>query len=126
VAEQTGAAARQTSGARAVLVYNLLRLGLLTVCLVVGYFAGLHGLYLIAGALLVSGVISWFALSRQRMNMSAAIVRTVERGQSKMAERTAVEDAYADAVHAETVQAESVQAETVQAEPSQLTQDAEK
>jgi hypothetical protein len=88
------------SGAKAVLIYNLLRLALLAICLVVGYFAGLRGLYLAAGSLLVSGAVSWFALRKQRINMGVAIERTVERGRSKMAERTAAEDEYADAVHA--------------------------
>lgn len=89
----------QVGGARAVLVYNLLRLGLLALCLVIGYFAGLRGLSLVAAAFLVSGGVSWFALKNQRINMGAAIERTVERGRSKMAERTAAEDAYADALH---------------------------
>jgi anthranilate/para-aminobenzoate synthase component II len=89
------------SGAKAVLIYNLLRLTLLAICLAVGYFAGLHGLYLIAAALLVSGVLSWFVLAKQRIRMGIAIERTVERGRSKMAERTAAEDEYADRVRAE-------------------------
>jgi hypothetical protein len=92
--------AASPSGAKAVLVYNLLRLGLLAACLAIGYFAGLHGLYLVASALLVSGVLSWFVLAKQRINMGAAIERTVERGRVKAAERTAIEDAYADEVHA--------------------------
>ncbi len=96
-----GTSAPEPSGARAVLVYNLMRLGLLAGCLVIGYFAGLRGLYLVAAAFLVSGVISWFALKRQRINMGMAIERTVERGRAKVAERTAAEDAYADTVHAD-------------------------
>ncbi|HEX3900691.1 MAG TPA: DUF4229 domain-containing protein [Mycobacteriales bacterium] len=96
-----GADARGPSGAKAVLVYNLMRLGLLAACLAIGWFAGVHNLlFLCAGAFLVSGVISWFALKRQRINMGVAIERTVERGRTKMAERTAAEDEYADAVHA--------------------------
>ncbi|HVW81991.1 MAG TPA: DUF4229 domain-containing protein [Mycobacteriales bacterium] len=95
---------QQSSGARAVLVYNLLRLGLLAACLVIGYFAGLRGLYLIAAALLVSGVLSWFLLAKQRLNMAAAIERTVERGRTKLAERTAAEDEYADQVHSASAQ----------------------
>ncbi|HWA67235.1 MAG TPA: DUF4229 domain-containing protein [Mycobacteriales bacterium] len=90
------------SGAKAVLVYNLLRLGLLAACLAIGYFAGLRGLYLIAAALFVSGVVSWFALKQQRIDMGAAIERTVERGRSKMAERTQAEDEYADRVHGQS------------------------
>jgi hypothetical protein len=91
---------QETGGAKAVLVYNLLRLALLAICLVIGYFAGLRGLYLIAAAFLVSGAISWFALKNQRINMGAAIERTVERGRTKIAERTAAEDAYDDELRA--------------------------
>lgn len=88
----------ETSGAKAVLVYNLLRLTLLVGCAVIAYVSGLRGLWLVFVAFLASGVISWFALKNQRINMGAAIERTVERGRSKAAERTAAEDAYADSV----------------------------
>jgi hypothetical protein len=87
-----------TSSARAVLSYNLLRAGLLLVCLGIGWAAGLHGLWLIIVALLASGVLSWFLLSGQRVRMGLAIEQTVERGRSRMAARTAAEDAYADEV----------------------------
>lgn len=94
----------EPGGARAVLVYNLLRLGLLAACLVVGYLAGLRGLYLVAAAFLVSGVVSWFALKNQRINMGAAIERTVERGRARAAARTATEDEYADSLYGEAGQ----------------------
>lgn len=97
-------AASEPSGARAVLVYNVCRASLLIACLVIGWYAGLHNvLYLCAAAFIVSGVISWFLLKRQRIAMGVAIERTVERGRSRMAERTAAEDAYADLVHGEAV-----------------------
>jgi hypothetical protein len=97
--------AEETSGAKAVLVYNLMRLGLLAACLAVGWLAGLHNLlFLCAAGFLVSGVLSWFLLKRQRINMGAAIERTVERGRTKLAERTAEEDEYADTVHHDAVQ----------------------
>ncbi|MGN6473535.1 MAG: DUF4229 domain-containing protein [Mycobacteriales bacterium] len=99
MSEESSAA--QPSGARAVLIYNLMRLGLLAACLVVGYFAGLRGLYLVAAAFLVSGVVSWVALKNQRINMGVAIERTVERGRAKAAARTASEDAYADSLAAD-------------------------
>lgn len=93
-------AAAPSSGAKAVLIYNLSRLALLAVCLVIGWFAGLRGLYWIAGSFLVSGVLSWFLLAKQRMGMGVAIERTVERGRAKMAERTAAEDEYDDSLRA--------------------------
>ena len=86
------------SPARALLSYNLLRAGLLAGCLGVGYLAGLRGLLLIVVALLASGVLSWFLLTRQRVGMGLAIERSVERGRARMAARTAAEDAYADDV----------------------------
>ncbi|HVS68820.1 MAG TPA: DUF4229 domain-containing protein [Mycobacteriales bacterium] len=91
----------EPSGARAVLIYNLLRLSLLVLCALIAYVIGLRGIWLVAAAFLASGVISWFALKNQRINMGAAIERTVERGRAKAAERTAVEDEYADKVHGE-------------------------
>jgi hypothetical protein len=84
-----------------VLVYNLARLALLGLCLLVGWYAGLRGLPWIAIGFLASGVLSWFLLARQRVGMGLAIERAVERGRSKLAERTAAEDAYADSLHAD-------------------------
>ncbi|HWA65835.1 MAG TPA: DUF4229 domain-containing protein [Mycobacteriales bacterium] len=91
--------APEPSGAKAVLVYNALRLALLVACGVIGYFAGLRGLVLVAVAFVASGLISWFALKNQRINMGVAIERTVERSRARAAERTAAEDEYADSVH---------------------------
>lgn len=84
------------------LVYNLWRLGLLAVCLGLGWVAGLRGALLIVAALLVSGLLSWFLLQRQRVAMGMAVERTVERSRVRMSARTAAEDAYADAVAART------------------------
>ena len=95
----------EPSGAKAVLVYNLLRLSLLVICGVIAYVVGLRGIWLFAAAFLASGVISWFVLKNQRINMGAAIERTVERGRAKAAERTAAEDAFADSVHGDDVSA---------------------
>jgi hypothetical protein len=84
------------SPARALLTYNLARAGLLAACLGLGWLAGLRGLLLIVIALLASGALSWFLLAAQRVNMGAAIERTVGRSRDRMAARTAAEDAYAD------------------------------
>lgn len=80
------------------LIYNLWRLVLLACCLGIGFLAGLRGFVLIVVALFVSGVLSWFVLGRQRVNMGVAIERTVERGRARMAARTAAEDAVADEI----------------------------
>jgi hypothetical protein len=86
------------------LAYNAWRLLLLVACLGIGYLAGLHGFLLIVVGLLVSGVLSWFLLKRQRINMGMAVESQVQRGRSKLAERTAREDAYADALAAQQAQ----------------------
>jgi hypothetical protein len=88
--------AEPTSSARALLTYNLLRLALLAACVGIGWLVGLRGLWLIIVALLVSGVLSWFLLARQRVRMGVAIEQSVTRGRAKLAERTAAEDSYAD------------------------------
>lgn len=84
--------------ARAVLVYNGARLGLLVGCLVLGAVAGLRGFVLIVVALLVSGVLSWFLLGRQRVAMGSAVETAVQRGRQKLQTRTEAEDAYDDAM----------------------------
>lgn len=86
----------ERSAAKAVLNYNLARLGLLAACLVIGWFAGLRNFALIVVAFLVSGVLSWFLLSRQRIGMGQAMERVITRGRAKLNERTAAEDAYVD------------------------------
>jgi hypothetical protein len=92
------------SASKALLAYNGWRLLLLVACLAIGDLAGLHGFPLIVVALLSSGVLSWFLLKRQRINMGMAVESQVERGRSKLAERTAREDAYADALAAQQAQ----------------------
>ena len=89
------------------MAYNLGRLGLFVGCAVLGYVAGLRGLGLLAAALLVSGLLSWFLLARQRAAMAEAVGGAVTRGRSKLAQRTADEDAYAEALHAEAMQPDS-------------------
>jgi Protein of unknown function (DUF4229) len=89
------------SPSRAFFIYNVLRLGLLVVCLGVGWLVGIHSVWLIVGSLLVSGVLSWFLLRRQREAMGAAVEQTVERSRLRMAAHTTSEDSYVDALHAE-------------------------
>ena len=81
---------------RAVAVYTLARAGLFVLCLVLGWVAGLTGLLLLVAALLVSGVLSWFLLQRQRLAMSGAVERTVTRARRRLDDGAAAEDAYVD------------------------------
>lgn len=90
----------QGSAARSVVAYNLGRLGLFVACALLGYLAGLRGLVLLAAALLVSGVLSWFLLARQRAAMAEVVGGAVSRGRTRLAQRTADEDAYVDSMAA--------------------------
>lgn len=78
------------------LVYNLYRLGLLAVCLLVGWLIGLPTLALLAIAVVVPAVLSWFLLRRQREAMAVAVEGAVARGQARFAAHAAREDAYVD------------------------------
>jgi hypothetical protein len=89
---------RPASAGRAFLAYNVLRLLLLVACLGVGWLAGLRGLPLIVGALLVSGGVSYLALRRQRIAMGIAVEEQVLRARVKLAERTEAEDSYVDSL----------------------------
>jgi hypothetical protein len=83
---------------RAVLVYNLCRLGLLALCLGLGWIAGLRSILLLVAALLVSGILSWFVLRPQRIAMGVAVERTVARSQVRFAAKAAAEDSYVDSI----------------------------
>ena len=80
----------------AVVVYTVARAALLAVCLLLGWLAGFSGLPLLVVALLVSGLLSWFLLQRQRLAMGSAVEHAVTRVRGRLDERAAAEDAYAD------------------------------
>lgn len=84
------------SPARAVLVYNLGRLGLFVGCVLLGWIAGLRSIWLLVAALVVSGVLSYFLLARQRIAMGAAMGDAISRGRARATRRTEEEDAYVD------------------------------
>jgi len=83
---------------RAVAVYTAARVGLFVLCAVLGWVAGLSGPLLLIAALLVSGVLSWFLLGRQRVAMGNVVERRVGRMRARIDARAAAEDAYVDAV----------------------------
>jgi len=83
---------------RAIAVYTSARVGLLVVCLALGWVAGFDGPALVIVALLVSGALSWFLLRRQRLAMSGAVERRVSRLRGRIDARAASEDAYVDAL----------------------------
>lgn len=83
---------------RAIVIYTAARAGLLGICLILGWVAGLSGPFLIIVALLVSGLVSWFVLSRQRIAMGGEVERRVNRVRDRIDSRAAAEDAYVDAL----------------------------
>ena len=82
---------------RALLAYNFWRLLLLAACLGIGMLIGLPGLWLVVSSLLVSGVLSYFLLARQRIAMGVAVETSVNRSRDRFS-RTVDEDAYVDAM----------------------------
>jgi uncharacterized protein DUF4229 len=77
---------------RATLSYSLLRLGLFVVAFLLLYWAGARSLLLLGGAILISGLISYFLLNRQRMAMSSAISRRVTDFRERLDAGTRAED----------------------------------
>jgi Mn2+/Fe2+ NRAMP family transporter len=77
---------------RATLYYTVLRLGLFAVALLLLYAAGARSLLLLGGAILISGVISYFVLTRQRTAMAGAIGRRVSNFRERLDAGTKAED----------------------------------
>lgn len=77
---------------RATLFYSVLRIGLFAVAFLVLYMAGARSLLLLGGAILFSGVISYFVLSRQRIAMSDGIARKVTDFRQRLDAGTKAED----------------------------------
>jgi hypothetical protein len=77
---------------RATLYYTVLRLGLFAVVLLLLYAAGAHSLLLLGGAILISGVISYFVLIRQRTAMAGAIGKRVSNFRERLDAGTKGED----------------------------------
>ena len=68
---------------RATLAYTSARLVLLVVSAVLLYLAGARGLLLLALAFVVSGIVSFVLLSRQRDVMSGAVLARLRNGRAK-------------------------------------------
>jgi cell division protein FtsW (lipid II flippase) len=81
-----------------VLVYTSARVAIFAVTLAVLYAAGMRQLLLLLVAVLVSGLLSYLLLSRQRDAMSRAVVERGEGLRQRMRERTEAEDAADDAM----------------------------
>jgi len=76
-----------------------MRLGLFAVCLVAVYAIGFRGFVALLFALVLSGLLSLFLLGRQRMAMSVAVDRRINRLRTRAHARAEAEDAYVDSLH---------------------------
>lgn len=77
---------------RATLAYTTARILLFVAATVLIYLAGARGLLLLALALLVSGLISFVLLSRQRDAMSGALSNRLRRVRERIDKGAAAED----------------------------------
>lgn len=77
---------------RATLFYTVLRFGLFIVVFGLLYVAGVRSVLLLLLSILISGVISYFALSNQRAAMSGAISRRVTDFRERLDVGTRAED----------------------------------
>src|SRR3569833_2626185 len=77
---------------RSVLIYSLSRLALFAATAGVLILVGARGLLLLALAILISGVISFVLLSRQRDAVSSSVSERSSRTRDILAVRTARED----------------------------------
>lgn len=78
---------------RSVLIYTLSRLALFAATAGVLFIVGARGFLLLALAILISGVISFVLLSRQRDAVSSSVTERAARIKESLAEGAAREDA---------------------------------
>jgi hypothetical protein len=77
---------------RATLFYTTLRLGLFVLVAILLYAAGVRSYLWLAASILISGILSYFALSPQRAAMSTAISRRVTDFRDRLNAGTRAED----------------------------------
>jgi hypothetical protein len=77
---------------RATLSYTVLRLGLFVVVFLLLFLAGARSILLLAGAILISGLISYFVLNAQRTAMSSNISRRLTSFRERLDAGTRSED----------------------------------
>jgi Flp pilus assembly protein TadB len=81
---------------RAFVIYTLSRIAVFAFFVVLAFLAGLRGLVALLAALLVSGIISYFLLARQRTAFATTLEASLQRRTRRVSTRTAREDAIAD------------------------------
>jgi hypothetical protein len=77
---------------RAALFYTILRFGLFIVVFGLLWLAGAQGVLLLALAILISGVLSYFLLNNQRAAMSGALSRRLTDFRTRLDAGTRAED----------------------------------
>jgi hypothetical protein len=77
---------------RSVLIYSLSRLALFAATAGVLFLVGARGLLLLALAILVSGIVSFVLLSRQRDAVSSSVTERAGRIRDNLADGAARED----------------------------------
>jgi uncharacterized membrane protein YqgA involved in biofilm formation len=86
---------------RSTLVYSGSRVGVFAVLLGLLYVVGVRGVIVVLIALVLSGVLSYFLLDRQRSAFAAALEERVKRRRERAAAKSAREDEIADRLIAE-------------------------
>jgi uncharacterized membrane protein YgaE (UPF0421/DUF939 family) len=77
---------------RSVIIYTLSRLALFAATTGVLFLVGARGFLLLALAILISGIVSFVLLSRQRDAVSSSVTERAARIRDNLAEGTARED----------------------------------
>ena len=77
---------------RSTIAYTTARILLFVVATVLLYLVGARGILLLAAAVLVSGIVSYVVLSRQRDKMSAAINSRLQGFRGRLDAGTRAED----------------------------------
>jgi hypothetical protein len=70
---------------RAILAYTSVRIVLLVVSVILLYLVGARGLLLLALAFVISGIVSFVLLSKQRDVMSGALMTRLKNGRQRAA-----------------------------------------
>jgi low affinity Fe/Cu permease len=81
-----------------VVLYTASRIAIFVACLGLLYVFGMHGILLIAVGFVVSGLLSFVLLNRQRDAMSAAVTERAARMRQRFDERLTAEDLDDEAV----------------------------
>ena len=77
---------------RATMSYTVLRLGLFVIVFLLLYLVGACSILLLAGAILISGLISYFVLNAQRSAMSGALSKRLTNFRERLDAGTRSED----------------------------------